>query len=82
MLGRPASGDRVAPTREDRHEPVGCRGRDGLIEGNPIVDAIVQRRPDALPEIKRALAANIAAALGDHPVRIPLRAIVFSARRP
>jgi hypothetical protein len=54
----------------------------GLIEGNPIAAAIVDRRADALPEIERAVAARIAAEVGDHPVRAPLRAVVFSARRP
>ena len=54
----------------------------GLLEGNPIRDAIVARRAEALPEIKLALAARIAAELGDRPVRVPLRALVFSARRP
>jgi hypothetical protein len=53
-----------------------------LIEGNPIAAAIVDRRADALPEIERAVAARIAAEVGDHPVRAPLRAVVFSARRP
>jgi ubiquinone/menaquinone biosynthesis C-methylase UbiE len=54
----------------------------GLIEGNPILDAIIARRADAVPEIERAVAARIAAEVGDHPVRAPLRAVVFSARRP
>jgi hypothetical protein len=54
----------------------------GLVEGNPILDAIIARRADALPEIERAVAARIAAEVGDHPVRAPLRAVVFSARRP
>jgi ubiquinone/menaquinone biosynthesis C-methylase UbiE len=54
----------------------------GLIEGNPIAAAIVDRRADALPEVERAVAARIAAEVGDHPVRAPLRAVVFSARRP
>jgi len=42
----------------------------------------MERRPEALAEIKQAVAAAIAAELGDHPVTSPLRAIVFSARRP
>lgn len=54
----------------------------GLIEGSPIFGQIMERRPEALGEIKQAVAARIAAELGDKPVRIPLRAIVFSARRP
>ena len=54
----------------------------GLIEGNPIYLAIMERRPDALADIEAAVARNLAAALGDHPLRCPLRAIFFSARRP
>jgi SAM-dependent methyltransferase len=54
----------------------------GLIEGNPILGAIMGRRPEALPDIKQAVARNITAELGDHPVRSALRALVFTARRP
>jgi hypothetical protein len=54
----------------------------GLIEGNPIHDAIMSRRPEALAEIETAVARAVAAELGDRPVRAPLRALVFSARRP
>jgi SAM-dependent methyltransferase len=54
----------------------------GLVEGNPVLGAIMERRPAALPDIKAAVARNIAAELGDHPVRSPLRAHVFTARRP
>ena len=53
----------------------------GLIEGNPIYLDIMNRRPGALSEIKAAVATRIAAELGD-PMRTPLRAHVFSARRP
>ena len=54
----------------------------GLVEGNPVIGTIVERRPEALADIKAAVARNIAAELGDHPVRGPLRAHVFTARRP
>ena len=54
----------------------------GLVEGNPVIGAIMERRPEALAGIKAAVARNIAAELGDHPVRGPLRAHVFTARRP
>jgi len=54
----------------------------GLIDGAPIGAEIIARRADAVPEIKAAVAAKIAAELGDPPVPIPLRALVFSARRP
>jgi ATP phosphoribosyltransferase regulatory subunit HisZ len=42
----------------------------------------MERRPEALPDIKAAVARNVAAELGDHPVRCALRAHVFTARRP
>jgi SAM-dependent methyltransferase len=54
----------------------------GLIEGNPIYLAIMERRPAALADIKAAVAKNVADALGDRPLRCPLRTIFFSARRP
>ena len=48
---------------------------------SPAFPAIMQRRPESLGEIKRAVAKNVEAELGDHPVRSPLRALVFTARR-
>jgi ubiquinone/menaquinone biosynthesis C-methylase UbiE len=54
----------------------------GLVEGNPVYGEIMERRADALESIKAAVARNIAAELGDHPVRCPLRALVFQAVRP
>ena len=62
--------------------PSAAEAAIGLIEGNPIGAAIVQRRADALEEVKQAVSATVAAELGDRPVRIPLHAVVFSARRP
>jgi hypothetical protein len=62
--------------------PSAAEAAIGLIEGNPIGEAIVERRADALEEVKQATAAAVAAELGDPPARIPLHAVVFSARRP
>jgi len=62
--------------------PSSADAATGLIEGNPILDVIKGRRPEALGEIKQAVAEKIAAELGDHPVRAPVRALVFTARRP
>jgi ubiquinone/menaquinone biosynthesis C-methylase UbiE len=53
----------------------------GLIDGNPIVGEINARTPDALADVKAAVARNLVAELGDRPVRCPLRAWVFSARK-
>lgn len=54
----------------------------GLIEGNPIYLAIMERHPSALADIKTAVVKNLVAALGDHPLRCQLRTVFFSARRP
>ncbi|MGH7535772.1 MAG: class I SAM-dependent methyltransferase [Gemmatimonadales bacterium] len=54
----------------------------GLVEGNPVYGSIMERRPEALADIKAAVARNIAAELGDHPVRSALRAHVFTGVRP
>jgi SAM-dependent methyltransferase len=62
--------------------PSAAEAAIGLIEGNPIGGEIVERRADAVPELERAVAARIAAEIGDRPVRAPLSAVVFSARRP
>jgi ubiquinone/menaquinone biosynthesis C-methylase UbiE len=61
--------------------PSAADAATGLIEGNPILGPIMERRPESLGEIKAAVAAKVAAELGDRPVRVPLRALVFSARR-
>jgi ubiquinone/menaquinone biosynthesis C-methylase UbiE len=62
--------------------PSAADAAKGLIEGNPILAAIMERRPEALSAIKSAVASAVAAQLGDHPVQCPLRALVLSARRP
>ena len=61
--------------------PSAAEAATGLVEGNPVYGAIMERRPEALPDIKAAVARNLAAELGDHPVRCRLRAHVFTARR-
>ncbi len=54
----------------------------GLIEGNPVYAAILERRPEALDDIRTAVANHLAAQFGGPPLRCPLRAFVFSATRP
>lgn len=54
----------------------------GLIEGNPIYQDIMDRRPDALADIEAAVAGRLRAEFGEGPLRAPLRAVFFSARRP
>ena len=75
---------RIAWTHLEKRgrSPSAVDAATGLIDGNPILGAIMERRPEALGEIRQAVAAALAAELGDHPVTFPLRALVFSARRP
>lgn len=61
--------------------PSAAEAATGLIEGNPIYAEIMNRRPEALRDIKDAVARNLAEQLGDRPVRCPLRAHVFHARK-
>jgi ubiquinone/menaquinone biosynthesis C-methylase UbiE len=51
----------------------------GLIDGNPVFGATM--KPGTLADIKGSVAKNIAAELGDHPVRSPLSAQVFTGVR-
>jgi len=53
----------------------------GVITGTPILGGIMERGPDSLEAIRQATAAVVAAELGDPPLRIPLNAFVFQARR-
>lgn len=62
--------------------PSAADAATGLIEGNPIYFAIVERRPGALADIKAAVAGKLAEALGDRPLRCSLKAIFFTGRRP
>jgi len=62
--------------------PSAVEAARGLIQGNPIGAAIVERKPGALPEVEAAVARQLTAELGDRPVRNPMRAIVWTARRP
>ena len=41
----------------------------------------MERRPSALADIEAAVAGKLAAALGDRPLRCPLKAIFFAGRR-
>jgi len=83
LLGQAGFGE-IAWTRLEKtgSSPSAAEAARGLIDGNPILGEIMERRPEALGDVRQAVAAAIAAELGDHPVRFPLRAIVFSACRP
>jgi SAM-dependent methyltransferase len=64
----------ASPTAEDAAR--------GLIEGQPLLNELLARDPGALEETEATLARNLASELGHRPLRTPLRAHVFAARRP
>jgi len=51
----------------------------GFIYGLPLVLAMQKERPELLNEIVKSLAMRLAADLGNYPLRVPQRAIVFEA---
>ena len=55
---------------------------EGLILGNPIIEEINQRRTADPETIVAAVTSALQRAFGQDPGRMPLQAIVFSARRP
>ena len=73
---------RCETVRKQGESPSAADAATGLVEGNPVYGEIMQRRPDAVHDIKAAVAANLARELGDRPLRAPLSALVASARRP
>jgi ubiquinone/menaquinone biosynthesis C-methylase UbiE len=53
----------------------------GLVEGNPVIVAINERRPSDVSRIVAAVAAAVAARCGDMPVRGMMQAFVCTALR-
>jgi ubiquinone/menaquinone biosynthesis C-methylase UbiE len=52
----------------------------GLVQGNPVAVAIVERDPSLLPVITKAVARAITDRFGETDIRAPMRAIVVQAR--
>jgi len=53
----------------------------GLVQGNPVATAIIERDPALLPVITQAVAKAITGRFGAMDIRAPMRAIVVQARR-
>lgn len=51
----------------------------GLVEGNPIVNAIRERDPGAVDILKKQVFETLVARFGDHPCKSTMQAIVFTA---
>lgn len=62
--------------------PTALEAAKGLIEGNPVIIAINERRPADVARIEQAVAEALVARCGDAPVRARMRAFVCSAARP
>lgn len=73
-----ASQERV--TLEARSASAGDAAR-GLVTGNPVVLAIEERATAPVDDIVGAVAARLAAAGGAAPLRLPMSALVFRARK-
>jgi ubiquinone/menaquinone biosynthesis C-methylase UbiE len=71
-----------ATVEKTGESPSAAAAAIGLVEGNPVIGTIMERGPGALRDIESAVARNVAAELGDHPVRSPLSAHIFTALRP
>jgi SAM-dependent methyltransferase len=73
---------------EVRIEPVSLRGESpaaaelarGLVEGNPVGNTIRERGGVAADTVIEAVAKVLASEFGDRPVRIPLHALMVTAR--
>jgi len=53
----------------------------GLVHGNPIINAIRERNERMIPEIEAAVFEAVVANYGDAPVRARMQALIFSATR-
>ncbi|MBV9959547.1 MAG: class I SAM-dependent methyltransferase [Acidobacteria bacterium] len=61
--------------------PSAAEAAKGLVEGNPVIGAIQERRPADVERIEAAVADALAARYGESPVRAEMQAFVCTARR-
>lgn len=61
--------------------PSALEAAKGLVEGNPVIVTLNERRPSDVPKIVAAVAAAVAARCGDMPVRGRMQAFVCTASR-
>ncbi|MEO8085572.1 MAG: methyltransferase domain-containing protein, partial [Bacteroidota bacterium] len=53
----------------------------GLVEGNPIANAVRERDPAAVEILKAKVFETLVKRFGDHPCKTSMRAIVFTAKK-
>lgn len=68
------------PRRFEGTSPSAVDAATGLVFGNPVLAAIKERGTISPEAVVDALAARFAREFGDHPLRLPLQALVWTAR--
>lgn len=71
----------VVPVAITTEAPTARHAAIGLVRGNPVQAAIEERGTVGVDEIIEAVAAALARALGDEPLRAPMLAYVVSGRK-
>jgi ubiquinone/menaquinone biosynthesis C-methylase UbiE len=66
----------------DGHAPSPHHAATGLITGNPVLQVIEERATAPVAVVIAALADRLAREFGPGPLTIPMRAHIFTARRP
>ena len=70
---------RVEVVEKEGHAINARTAARGLIEGNPVVDAIRARSPESLPRLRDEVERRLAERFGMTDLRVPLTAIIATA---
>ena len=54
---------------------------EGMVEGSPVIHAIREKDPAAVPMIKKNIRDTLIQKFGDHPCRSEMQAILFTAKK-
>ena len=80
LSGSDFIGARIEEVALEGQSPSAAELAIGLVEGNPTGTAIRERGNVPVGKVIEAVAAAVAREFGDRPVRLPLKALVVSAR--
>ena len=72
---------KVSAVEKEGVSPSAKAAAIGIVEGNPIYNHIMQRDPNLVEVIRKAVEQKIAEAYGNAPLKTPLRAWVFEAQK-
>lgn len=71
----------VIPVRLTAETPSARNAAIGLVRGNPVIAALEERGIATVDEVIESVAATLARALGDNPLRAPMSAYVVSGQK-